>query len=520
MSDSAGSTLLSHPRVRQFLLDSRWFAGKSKDIEHLSFIDRKKVYENEDGEQAFLSLVLIQFSDATYHTYFLPHVLLHAAKSPCEGAVEISKGYWFADGLQFEQFRQYLYEEAVYESMKLAGDNKNHRNATLPENYRESVLLSADQSNSAFEVNGKYFCKVFRQVRKGINTDAEVLLYFTRHTNFRKVPLYIAGFDIDVPNPWEELDGHALMSSRYLVMSVLQKVHNRGDAWQIFREFAGNFYREALNEKIELLSYPEIRETADRIIREKFGIGFFHKLEKLAAITAEMHLALQENPEALFGFCSESLQENKALLLDELDHACKKLQHLPLQNHDNRHEAKPTLDQEKLYLIQTRLKTIMQEAQSLSCIRIHGDYHLGQLLWTGDDFVVIDFEGEPGKSQELRRNKFPVHKDIAGMLRSFSYAALVALDSFNSEAPGIAKLLRPFANAWIRIVSDTFYERYLHVLRHSGLVYASDKDNNQLLDFFMMQKAIYEYDYEYHNRPQWTQIPVQGIQDLMEHLSS
>jgi maltose alpha-D-glucosyltransferase/alpha-amylase len=173
-----------------------------------------------------------------------------------------------------------------------------------------------------------------------------------------------------------------------------------------------------------------------------------------------------------------------------------------------------------LHVMQTRLKTIMQEAPSLTCIRIHGDYHLGQLLWTGDDFVVIDFEGEPGKSQELRRNKFPVHKDLAGMLRSFSYAALVALDSLNNEAPGIDKLLRPFANAWIRIVSDTFYERYLYVLKNSDLVYASEKDNKQLLDFFMMQKAIYEFDYEYHNRPQWTQIPMHGIQELMEHLST
>ncbi len=520
MSDSSGNQLLSHPKVRQFLDNCRWFAGKGKDIERLSFIDKKKVYETENGDRAFLSLVLIQYSDASHHTYFMPYVLLHSGNAPCEGAVEISKGFWFADGLQFEQFRQYLYEDAVYESMKLSGDNKNHRNATLPENYRESVLLSADQSNSAFEVNGKYFCKVFRQVRKGINTDAEVLLYFTRHTNFRKVPLYIAGFDIDVPNPWEELDGHTLMASRYLVMSVLQKVHNRGDAWQIFREFAGNFYRESLNEKIELLSYPEIRETADRIIREKFGIGFFHKLEKLADITAEMHLALKENPEELFGFCSESLQENKISLLDELDKVCQRLHHLPQLDHHEGNETKPFFDEENLHIMQTRLKTILQEASSLSCIRIHGDYHLGQLLWTGDDFVVIDFEGEPGKSQELRRNKFPVHKDIAGMLRSFSYAAFVALDSLNKEAPGIAKLLKPFANAWIRIVSETFYERYLHELQNSGLVYASEKDNHQLLDFFMFQKAIYEFDYEYHNRPQWTQIPMQGIQELMEHLSS
>lgn len=520
MPESSGNPLLSHPRVRQFLFDSRWFAGKGKGIERLSFIERKKVYETENGEQAFLSLILIEFSDASYQTYFMPYVLLHAGEIPCEGAVEISKGYWFTDALQSEKFRQYLYEDAVYESMKLSGDNKHHRNATLPENYRESVLLSADQSNSAFEVNGKYFCKVFRQVRKGINTDAEVLLYFTRHTNFRKVPLYIAGFDIDVPNPWEELNGHALASNRYLVMSVIQKVHNRGDAWQIFREFAGNFYREALNEKIELLSYPEIRETTDRIIREKFGIGFFHKLEKLAAITAEMHLAMRENPDELFGFCSEALQENKALLLEELDKTCQRLHKHSLKEAGNNQDAKPMFEEATLHVMQTRLKTIMQEAPSLTCIRIHGDYHLGQLLWTGDDFVVIDFEGEPGKSQELRRNKFPVHKDLAGMLRSFSYAALVALDSLNNEAPGIDKLLRPFANAWIRIVSDSFYERYLYVLKNSDLVYASEKDNKQLLDFFMMQKAIYEFDYEYHNRPQWTQIPMHGIQELMEHLST
>lgn len=415
MADRTESLLLSHPKVKQLLEESRWYSGKGKATQQISFLARRKVYEVEETEKAFLALILVQFQDGSYSIYFFPYVLIYALKRPCALAAQLSAGYWFVDALQIERFRQYIYETAVHETIKVSGNSINYGSIGEIENYRDSKLLYLDQSNSAFEVNGKYFCKVFRHLDKGINTDVEILRYFSQYTQFKKVPAYIAGFDLDLTSHWKGLEDEeiALANGKqrktsqsatpvvalnhqsccqhadqfyiyqhlfpYPVMSILHKVDSRCDAWGLFRGYADDFFREVLKNGIDAYNYSEIQNSINSIIHSQFGIVLFDNLKKLAAITAEMHIYLQENPENLVGFRRESLRDNKPLLKQFLRETWEYFKNLsgPWRN------ATTSLGDNSqvinLNRLHAHLKSIIETAPDLSCIRIHADYHLGQL---------------------------------------------------------------------------------------------------------------------------------------------
>jgi maltose alpha-D-glucosyltransferase/alpha-amylase len=156
-------------------------------------------------------------------------------------------------------------------------------------------------------------------------------------------------------------------------------------------------------------------------------------------------------------------------------------------------------------------------------IRIHGDYHLGQVLYTGKDFLIIDFEGEPIHSLAERRRKRSPLRDVAGMIRSFSYAAHAALQEQPSDRNGSRGSIRPEDRAtlapwlqfWYAWVSASFLRAYLGIAREAGLLPPTAAELAILLDVFMLQKAVYELGYELQHRPDWVMVPIRGIQQLL-----
>jgi maltose alpha-D-glucosyltransferase/alpha-amylase len=151
-------------------------------------------------------------------------------------------------------------------------------------------------------------------------------------------------------------------------------------------------------------------------------------------------------------------------------------------------------------------------------IRTHGDYHLGQVLYTGNNFVIIDFEGEPARSLGERRIKRSALRDVAGMLRSFEYAAYTAL--FGSVERGLlseeeASRLQPWARFWSQWVGSSFLRAYLPPVTAAGLI-PSDRDAvRRLLHVLLLDKSVYELGYELNNRPAWARIPIRGILELL-----
>jgi maltose alpha-D-glucosyltransferase/alpha-amylase len=143
-------------------------------------------------------------------------------------------------------------------------------------------------------------------------------------------------------------------------------------------------------------------------------------------------------------------------------------------------------------------------------IRVHGDYHLGQVLRTEEDFVILDFEGEPARTLAERRAKQSPLKDVAGMIRSFGYAAYAALLTFTIHAPDTYGLLEPWADAWQHWASESFLDGYRAMLGDSPLV-PRGATFEALLRAFVLDKALYELAYELNNRPDWIRIPLAGV---------
>jgi maltose alpha-D-glucosyltransferase/alpha-amylase len=188
-------------------------------------------------------------------------------------------------------------------------------------------------------------------------------------------------------------------------------------------------------------------------------------------------------------------------------------------------ERLPSLPQEVSELAQIAIERAepairgIQERRSLDLttarVRIHGDYHLGQVLWSEGDFYIIDFEGEPARPLDVRRAKQSPMKDVAGMLRSFSYAMYAALFSYTSARRSEFPRLEQWGRLWQTWISAAFVKGYLSAAGSAPFLPSDPVQRATLLDLFLMDKAFYELAYELNNRPDWVRIPLRGIVELV-----
>jgi maltose alpha-D-glucosyltransferase/alpha-amylase len=166
------------------------------------------------------------------------------------------------------------------------------------------------------------------------------------------------------------------------------------------------------------------------------------------------------------------------------------------------------------------VRSVAQQPITALRIRTHGDYHLGQVLYTGDDFVITDFEGEPTRPLHERQCKHAPLKDVAGMLRSFHYAAYAGLfNQVNHVTPSSSETLtalESWAQRWYLWVSTEFLQTYLAYIGPASLLPSTRDERQVLLDAYLLEKAVYELSYELNNRPDWVRIPLQGIRQLWE----
>ena len=152
--------------------------------------------------------------------------------------------------------------------------------------------------------------------------------------------------------------------------------------------------------------------------------------------------------------------------------------------------------------------------------RVHGDYHLGQVLWNENDYFLLDFEGEPARSMAERRAKHSPFKDVAGMLRSFGYAAHVRLAAWWGREPEKARRLEPWAEFWERATTDVFLQSYRATADAAGFVPPTPDSVRALLRLFLIEKAVYKLRYEVNNRPIWLGIPLRGLAALAAEATS
>src|SRR5437762_5700502 len=202
-------------------------------------------------------------------------------------------------------------------------------------------------------------------------------------------------------------------------------------------------------------------------------------------------------------------QSIRSLLRRNFDSLKKKLRDVPENLRD---EAKEVLGTEKDIL--AREKRLLDRKTNAAKIRIHGDYHLGQVLSTGKDFVILDFEGEPARALSERKLKRSALRDVAGMMRSFQYAAYSALWQ-PAMRPEDIPFLERWADLWYRQMASVFLQSYLKTTRGASFIPQGEANLHVLLQAYLLDKAVYEVGYELNHRPDWVVIPIRGIKHLL-----
>jgi len=256
---------------------------------------------------------------------------------------------------------------------------------------------------------------------------------------------------------------------------------------------------------------------ASQLGRDYIGI-YLDSSATLGRRTAELHLALASAtddpafaPEPLtaddLDKLLEGLRERAAKVFDVLK---ERVSQLP---DDTVEIAASVLSRRRQ--IGAQVGSLKSDGSSGQRIRIHGDYHLGQVLCTKTDFVILDFEGEPARPLAERRAKQSPLKDVAGMLRSFGYAAYASLLNYSARHPDDVSRLEPWAQLWEILVSAEFLRAYRETAAGAAFLPTASADLRALLDFFLLDKALYEVLYELNSRPAWVRIPLLGIVSLL-----
>jgi maltose alpha-D-glucosyltransferase/alpha-amylase len=313
------------------------------------------------------------------------------------------------------------------------------------------------------------------------------------------------------------------MNGERAAFAVLQQyVPNLGDAWSYTLDSLGLIFEQVAARRAELGRPPRPKHPLDITDAEMDGyrdlVGMSsHEAFLLGQRTGEMHRALISAPDDPV-FAPQKLTTLYQRSLYQSTRSSIKTSFNLLRRRRSRLSA-PQVDLADLVLAREHdlledLRSITTEKIDAVRLRVHGDFHLGQVLFTGDDFVIIDFEGEPQRPLSERRIKRLGLRDVAGMLRSYQYTTQMALRTAlegGVEEPDHAETLSDWADALARWLGAGFLRGYLAAVEDTPIVPADQAHLRRLLDTLVLDKAAYELGYELNNRPDWVDIPLRGL---------
>jgi maltose alpha-D-glucosyltransferase/alpha-amylase len=515
-----------------FLLRQRWFAAKARAVKAARIVDWATL--RRGAHPAFLAIVSVDYGDGGSDRYILPLAMMSGAEAEAieqhHGNAVLSritgarKGILF-DGL-FDDSLCTLLVDIVEERREIV--MRHGRIHAAPEPATADARDAArtpirrgtpDQSNTSVIFGWHRIMKVFRRVEPGPNPDVEIGRFLTAAGFARVPPLFgAATYTVDDEQPCS-----IVMLERF--------VSNQGNAWEVTIAELGRYF-----DRIAALpqlpgSHDGVREwmrgsspaPPDAIAEALGPYGF--TAEVLGRRTGELHVALAaDSSDPAFGIEAFSAADVKAAVTAMRTHAVEQLglveRTLPRLD-DRRRQPEGTAPSRSGQLAAEVLalrNDLLQQFEALlkvrdagGRIRCHGDYHLGQILVTEGDVMIIDFEGEPARSIAERRARSSPLRDVAGMLRSFSYAALTGLGAAAQTRPEGAERLTPWADLWERWVAAVFLRAYLAATRGASFLPPYEDDVETILHAFVIDKAMYELGYELNNRPDWVHIPLTGL---------
>ncbi len=506
----------------EYIAQRRWFRAKTRTIQKAEIEDVLAV----PGTQAYVLVIRLDYTDGEPDNY-----VLTLALSDRRSGEDSIAGYRTRDGQEGELHEALLRPElrgalleAVARSRNFAGVKGDlaalqtsafHGKCDDAGLRLESSVSRAEQSNTSILYGDRFILKLFRKIEPGINPDVEIGAFLTER-KFRNTPAVLGQFE------YRSKDGATVYSA-----GILQEfVRNQGDAWKYTLDSLSGYFERALATGAQAPALPTdhplelMDHDLPRNARELFG-EYLQSARLLGVRTAEMHAALADEsggadfaPEPFTPEDGRKLYEEMISQADITFGLLRRKQAMLVDAAaDN---AKQVLHREHRLL--ENLSPLRDQPINAVRIRFHGDYHLGQVLYTGSDFMIIDFEGEPARPLRERRTKTLAMRDVAGMIRSFQYAAYAALFgqvsgvSTNPEMRSAVESWAAFWNSWI---GATYLRGYFSAAGSAQFVPANSDERRVVFDAFLLQKALYEVAYELNNRPDWVRIPLRGILSLV-----
>jgi maltose alpha-D-glucosyltransferase/alpha-amylase len=520
-----------------YLRARRWFAGKARTIQQVDVLEAIPVPRQQPI--AYATLVQVAYTDGEPETYVLPMMFATGEQaagfqeSPAAIArLQVQSNRHTEDGLLYDatfdrDFATRLFDLIARGPRTSSGASgiaalttRNFRSALRLAQGLAPSILHAEQSNTSILYGDQFILKLYRRLEEGINPELEIGRYLTETQSF----------------PHSAPMAGALAYHRRgrdpVTLAILQRfVVNEGDAWSYTLNSIGHYYDTVLTQQQQqgTRGAPQksllamVNADPSPLAEELIGV-YLEAASTLGQRTGELHVALAQAvddpdfaPEPFTDFYRRNLCQR---MLGQANQTFQLLrQRLPHLPDAVQHDAQQVLEQQNV--IRRQFRILRDGKITAMRIRCHGDYHLGQVLYTGRDFAIIDFEGEPARSLSVRRMKRSPIRDVAGMLRSFHYATYAALLGQGVNVrPEDYPTLEPWAQFWYEWVGATFLRAYLEVARQGHFLPQEPEHLQILLDASLLEKALYELTYELNSRPDWVQVPLLGILQLLEAATS
>lgn len=503
--------------LEEYILKQRWYGGKASKLKYIELQEYFRIQQK--GEVYYGLLLEVNFEEAFYQHYFLPIAFVSDESFAKKDrilplSIKGQEGF-IIDAVNLEAFRKLVFERIAHAEPNDTTRVSYHKSRDFTDtSYVSSRFMGLEQSNTSIIINDTSVIKFFRRIYADRNPDYEMSQFLSERKGYKNTPAYQGSLSI---TDSENVN---------ITIALMQElVPNQGDAWDYMlkelQKIFGNLDYKHINvhalPKTEMFQRLSIKDVPPEII-DWAGLNIFLKLQVLARRTAEMHIALGSEFEDTaftpthFNGDYEVWLKNRLLYqfqnrLNTVENNLHRLEGLTLELANEFLERKNEIRKRFVNFDWTKLKG--------ERIRVHGDYHLGQILVKDEDFYLLDFEGEPESTIRDRKVKQPPLKDVAGIFRSFHYAIYATIFGEGNNYPYSQEDLFKAGEILYRFFIGVFLGTYVEMIQEHNLNIGYSQERIFILEYCMLEKAVYELGYEMNSRPMWAIIPLEGIMSII-----
>lgn len=505
--------------LEAYIVEQRWYGGKSSQLKYIELAEYFKIQQH--GEVYFGLILEVNFVEAFYQHYFLPIAFVTDENFGQKDrilpiSIQNQKGY-IIDAINLESFKKLVFERIATAEPKDTTKVQYHK-SHLFENktYESSRFMGLEQSNTSLVYNEKYVLKFFRRIFPNKNPDYEMSRFLSEKKEFKNTPAYLGSINlVDSEN-------------NNITIGLMQDmIPNEGDAWGYMLKELHNVFSNLEYKKINIDTLPNtelyqrltIEDIPPQII-DWVGLNLFNQVKTLAIRTAEMHIALGSEFEETAFTPAHYNGDYTVWLKNKMVYQFQNRLNIIENSLDKLEGLASTLAQEfldKKNSIRKRFVNFDWTKLKGERIRVHGDYHLGQILVKDNDFYIIDFEGEPESTIRDRKVKQPPLKDVAGLFRSFHYAIYATIFNNQESYPPNQESLFKAGEILYRYITGLFLGAYVTETQNENLNLGYNQERIFILKYCLLEKAVYELGYELNSRPKWAVIPLKGISNIINH---